>query len=362
MIKPSLHEFQISPETGFMIQHCQVELSDKYAAWKMAISDLSKHVENGTVSTMVEKLPLIVPGNIDDELNFSQIHQFKALSLLLHISTAFALEKSIEKGENHPIKVPTSLASPILKLTHPDDHDVLSAQNMDLVYKLDISEDYRWFFVVAMEVEVKAALAIRSIYEYVSNKDDNLDEVLRRIALSLERMKNTLLKMDEKCDPNIYYNNLRDFLAFPKRGIILGEDYNSEPIKLCGASAAQSSAVPLLDTFLQIQHDPSVAAFLNTMKSYMLPMHVEFIDYVRSHSDLRGHLKKKNDPYTTVLYNRCIDQLIEFRTNHWKLVVNFVVKPSGEKDASELKGTATSSLENFLTNLIKSTTNAKMTP
>src|SRR5262249_32252511 len=88
-------------------------------------------------------------------------------------------------------------------------------------------------------------------------------------------------------------------------------------------TGAQSSIVPTMLRFLGIQHKNSLlTAHLEDMLNYMPAPHREFIretvsvrDFVIKH---RGELKD--------VYNKCLDELIAFRTRHFEYAVNYIEK------------------------------------
>ncbi|KAL7675506.1 hypothetical protein ACOME3_001775 [Neoechinorhynchus agilis] len=364
----TLEEFLVSRDTGFMIQHQDYQLSEKYSSWITAVENLPEHVQNGTAVQLIEDLPTIIPDYNEKGLGDSKILQLKAYSLIQHLCAAYMVEKSKTQNDT-PIKIPNSIAEPILRLidmtqlpaaiSH-DTKEILSAENMDIVFKLDRSEDYRWFFVVAGQTELSAAEGINEIYEYTKSEDRNELTVLKTVANCLTKMNTSLAEMYKKCNQSVFYNTIRLYLTFPPNGILLGDKGGETPIKIGGASAAQSSVVPLMDTFLGIDHHESVKSFLDTMKKYMPRPHFEFIEYVKEHCKLRKHLKAKKDQNLIELYNECLDAMLIFRRDHYKLVCSYVVDQSGGRSASELKGTGTSTIEHFLNRLIDATENARL--
>ena len=77
-------------------------------------------------------------------------------------------------------------------------------------------------------------------------------------------MRDTLLRMKERCDPYVYYTRVRPYIHGWKNspslpdGLIYDqvEAYAQKPQQFRGETGAQSSIVPCLDAGLGIHHAP----------------------------------------------------------------------------------------------------------
>ena len=67
-------------------------------------------------------------------------------------------------------------------------------------------------------------------------------------------------------------------------------------------------------------------AFLNEMRDYMPPKHRAFIEAIESNGAVRNYVvdQHKNNPALREAYNRCIEQMEEFRSTHLEYARNYI--------------------------------------
>ena len=84
--------------------------------------------------------------------------------------------------------------------------------------------------------------------------------------------------MDERCSPFVFYNRIRQFLAGWTSdafhdvggGVVYENEFNNEPKKWHGGSAAQSALLPTLDACLRVKHvSKHSRGYLMDMRKYM---------------------------------------------------------------------------------------------
>ena len=101
----------------------------------------------------------------------------------------------------------------------------------------------------------------------------------------LARLKTTLNRMYEHCDPYIFYNRVRPFLA-SFEGI---EYQGCDPLSrdYYGGSAAQSSLLQAIDAMLGIiHHEDKARSYLREMRNYMPRGHAAYIAQLESRPSL----------------------------------------------------------------------------
>ena len=116
--------------------------------------------------------------------------------------------------------------------------------------------DEEWFVVVHIQIEREAGSGLAGLLRAMSGAaEDKEDEVLlglKSLALAQTAMRDTLLRMKERCDPYVYYNRVRPYIHGWKNSPSLPnglayegvESYAGQPQQFRGETGAQSSIVP----------------------------------------------------------------------------------------------------------------------
>ena len=109
---------------------------------------------------------------------------------------------------------------------------------------------------------------------------------LKKVAMAIKGMCDSLSAMREGCHPFIFYHRVRPFLSAWKHnptlphGVIY-EGVSDERQQYYGGSAAQSSLLPFLDIALGVSHQSIKSQdFLRSMREYMPKSHREFLGYL----------------------------------------------------------------------------------
>ena len=197
--------------------------------------------------------------------------------------------------------------------------------------------DEEWFVVVHIQIEREAGSALAGLLRAMSGAaEDKEDEVLlglKSLALAQTAMRDTLLRMKERCDPYVYYNRVRPYIHGWKNSPTLPnglayegvEFYADQPQQFRGETGAQSSIVPCLDAGLGIAHAPDpLTLYLQEMRDYMPPRHRAFLQVLEKATDdlgrplLAGYVRdrKFRTPDLWTAYCACVDLLAQFREIH----------------------------------------------
>ena len=165
---------------------------------------------------------------------------------------------------------------------------------------------------------------------------DREEEVLlglRGLVTAQTAMRDSLLRMTERCDPYMYYNRVRPYIhgwknspSLPNGLVYEGvETYGGQPQQFRGETGAQSSIVPCLDAGLGIVHTPDpLTVYLQEMRDYMPPRHRAFLQALEHGTDdlsrslLSGYVRdrKFRVPKLWTAYCACVDLLAQFREIH----------------------------------------------
>jgi indoleamine 2,3-dioxygenase len=198
-------------------------------------------------------------------------------------------------------------------------------------------QDEEWFVVVHIQIERQAGPGLAGLLKAMQGAaEDKPDEVvlgLRSLAMAQTEMRDTLLRMKERCDPYVYYGRVRPYIhgwknssALPDGLVYEGiSPYGGRPQQFRGETGAQSSIVPCLDAALGITHaaDP-LTLYLQEMRDYMPPLHRAFLQLLERTTDdlgrplLLGYVRdrKSRDPLLWDTYAACVDLLVQFREIH----------------------------------------------
>jgi indoleamine 2,3-dioxygenase len=197
--------------------------------------------------------------------------------------------------------------------------------------------DEEWFVLVHIEIEAEAGPGLMSLVQAQNAAQDNRENDvltgLRILAVAQEAMRETLLRMPERCDPYIYYSRVRPYIHGWKNSPALPDGvmyegvapYQEKPQLFRGETGAQSTIVPALDAGLGIRHaDDPLTQYLNEMRDYMPPRHRAFVAALEERVDqqqrplLYGYVydRRLTNPELWKAYCACVDLLAQFREIH----------------------------------------------
>lgn len=197
--------------------------------------------------------------------------------------------------------------------------------------------DEEWFVVIHVQIERQAgpglAGLIQAINGAASNKPDDVLDGLQRLAAAQTEMRDTLLRMKERCDPYMYYNRVRPYIHAWKNSPTLPQGlvyegvtaYAEQPQQFRGETGAQSSIVPCLDAGLGVSHAPDpLTVYLQEMREYMPPQHRTFLSAIEQSTDeknrplLSAYIRdrRSDNPKLWRSYCTCVDLLAQFREIH----------------------------------------------
>ncbi len=197
--------------------------------------------------------------------------------------------------------------------------------------------DEEWFVVVHIQIERQAgpglAGLLRALRGAAEDKEDEVLLGLTSLASAQTAMRDTLLRMKERCDPYVYYTRVRPYIHGWKNSPALPNGlayegvtgYAGHPQQFRGETGAQSSIVPCLDAGLGIAHAPDpLTVYLQEMRDYMPPRHRSFLHALEHAIDdvgrplLSGYVRdrKVRRPDLWAGYSSCVDLLAQFRDIH----------------------------------------------
>jgi indoleamine 2,3-dioxygenase len=209
--------------------------------------------------------------------------------------------------------------------------------------------DEEWFVLVHVDIEARAATAIRILaatqQAAIDKNTDKVNKNLHTIATTLQGICTTLDRMPEHCDPYIYYQRVRPYIhgwknnpALPQ-GLIYEGVYDNVAQFLRGETGAQSTIIPALDAVLGITHaKDELASYLAEMRDYMPPAHRAFLTLLeKNQTVVRAFVQASDNPALREVYNICIDLMTRFRLTHLRYAAEYIHKQS---EASVMNSTS----------------------
>ena len=344
-----LADFGISVEGGFLPSNPCETLPDSPVLNQLG-HELPKLLSTRQVRRFIDGQPSLLPSI---PLNWHENDYRTAMRILSFAGHAYVWETPGQPAA----KLPAQLACPWheigQKLGRPpvlsyasyaldnwrrlDKTKPVQLDNIVLLQNFLGGLDEEWFVVVHIQIEKQAGPGlsglIRAINGAVKGKDDEVLLGLQALASAQIAMRDTLLRMKERCDPYVYYTRVRPYIhgwknspSLPNGLIYDGvETYAQQPQQFRGETGAQSSIVPCLDAGLGIHHAPDpLTVYLQEMRAYMPPRHRALLEALESHHDnqrraiLSGYVHDHRQRHSELwsAYCACVDLLAQFREIH----------------------------------------------
>lgn len=235
------------------------------------------------------------------------------------------------------------------------------------------SIDEQWFYLVSVAIEAHAGptipLMLNAIAAARVSDTDLLTRCLQQFAETLDELGSILLRMYESCDPHVFYNRIRPYLAGSKnmgdaglpRGVLY-DDGGPNPSwrKYGGGSNAQSSVIQFFDIVLGVDHRPTGERndassesekdstsspkprhnFIHEMRSYMPGPHRRFLQAVEAVANIKDFVESnQSDRRLVVAYDACLAMLRALRDKHMQMVSRYIIVKSRES-RSQSRGRA----------------------
>lgn len=353
---PDLEDYDVSPKNGFLpTEYPLTKLPDVYyAQWEQLAESLPSLILTKRVRSIIDtRLPLLETTRLA-----SMREVRRAYTVLGFLSHAYIW------GNEHPVnRLPVQLATPLLEVSEklglpplatyaglclwnfkeifPGEPGAeMQLDNLTTINTFSGSIDESWFYLVSVYFEYKGASCITTGLDAIRAADaDNLPLVianLQKMAQSIDKLGSVLMKMEEMCDPHVFYFRIRPFLAGWKNmasvGLENGVYYGDEttPREYAGGSNGQSTLIQALDLLLNVNHygtgdATSNNAFMTEMRNYMPRKHREFLDRLSQCNNIREFVLSKQNPELSLSYDACLAMLKAFRDKHIQIVTRYII-------------------------------------
>ena len=243
------------------------------------------------------------------------------------------------------------------------DEHVDNLENIATLTTFTGSIDESWFYLVSVAIEARGApilpLMLRAVAAARKNDSVTVTACLRAFAERLDDLGSLLQRMHEGCDPHVFYNRIRPFLAGSKNmaeaglpnGVLYEDSMGRQEYRqYSGGSNAQSSIIQFFDIILGIEHRPTGEKkdpvseseqegtapppkhnFLLEMRKYMPGPHRRFLEDVTKVANIRDYVEAHtNNRELTLAYDACLAMLRAFRDKHINIVSRYIILKSRE--------------------------------
>jgi indoleamine 2,3-dioxygenase len=249
--------------------------------------------------------------------------------------------------------------------------DTLS--NLDMLQTFTGSMDEKWFYLVSVAIEARGAPLISMMLSAISaaRRGDKTTvlETLRTFAERIDELGLLLTKMYDNCDPHVFYNRIRPYLAGSKNmadaglpnGVVFdnGGPINKQRyVQFSGGSNAQSSIIQFFDLVLNVEHRPTgqkkgddalsslsskkapPTSFIHEMRKYMPGPHARFLAEVGKVANLRAFVEEHSyDSALTVAFDASLAMLSALRDKHIQIVSRYIIiQSAAAKKRAEADG------------------------
>ncbi|KAH6627447.1 Indoleamine 2,3-dioxygenase [Chaetomium tenue] len=384
-----------------------------YAPWESLVETLSTSIAEQTLRQQVDQLPVLSTDRLTTE------PEWRRACVVL----AFLTHGYIWGGETAAEILPPPLTTPLLTITthlgmppvatyacvnlwnfhqqHPlnttspaspaSPSPPSAPTNLDALTALHTftgTPDESWFYMVSVAMEARGAYLVPAMLRTLEAATsarvgkcgaEVVADGLGELAAGIGELGGLLDRMDERCDPMVFYHRIRPFLAGSKnmaaaglpRGVFYdGGEGVGEWRQLRGGSNGQSSLVQFLDVVLGVEHKAmgnsspdSVASsakvggesFHQEVRRYMPEPHRRFLEdvAVRYPGGMRkavGDLvadgtggSKEELMAVREAFEGATRALAEFRNKHLQMVTRYIIIPSRQPNPNQGVNLATAS-------------------
>ncbi len=364
-------DYDVSPERGFLpTEDPLLALPEPFAELDRLSAELPYLVLTGrvrrTLATFAcpDLTPLTTKGELEraklimSSLCMAYIWTEQPEIEMLPANLAMPWATLAEKLGRPPMITHSSVVLNNWRRLDPDDG--IHADNLACTQHFMGGMDEQWFFTATTALEAIGAPALIPLNEAkdaaAAGDSVKVTELLTTVRDVFKEVNAALLRIYERCEPFIFYNRIRIFLAgWDQTGIVF-EGVSRTPFKMHGGSAAQSSLIQAYDAALGIEHlHEETRPFLMLMREYMPPGHRRFVEDLAKGLSIYDFVqsKKETDPNLVEVFNQCIDELDEFRKTHMEIAVRYVLKQG--KNGEDGLGTGGTSFVPFLSESRKET-------
>lgn len=356
-------------------------LPEPFSAWEEVAQQAHKLILSDHLRRFVDELPPFPA----EQLHHNR-EQVRGMVLLSYLASLYVLSLNAKPLTRLPAGVAVPLCQLADQLAIPpilsyalqtmynwrrvDPAGPIALGNLTLNQNFLGGMDEEWFVTIHVNIEAEAGRALKMLLPaQQAVREDNPEQVitcLEEIGATLQTMYHILGRMDERCDPYIYYNRVRPFMFGWKNNPDMPDGllyegvakFNGRPQQFRGETGAQSGVIPAIDSALGISHEfDEMRAYLMEMREYMPPKDRAFIEEIEQGASIRHYAitHKTSRPAVREAYNEAVTQLEEFRARHIEYAARYIIKPAPQGEKSAEVGTGGTPFTVYLKKHIRET-------
>ncbi|KAJ5593971.1 uncharacterized protein N7459_000179 [Penicillium hispanicum] len=375
---PSPADYGISPEHGFLSPEPPLEVlpDPYYAKWEAIAANLQPLLLSKRARGLIDRLPILSTAKLQTDAEWRRAY----------VVLVFILHGYVWGGDRPAERIPPQLTVPLFavcdRLEVPPvatyagvclwnykpifpDEPADDLDNLACLQTFTGSLDEQWFYLVSVAIEARGAPSIPLMLEAIAaarvGKARVVTECLQQLAEIIDDITALLQRMYDNCDPYIFYNRIRPYLAGSKnmadaglpKGLLYDDGRNApEYRQYGGGSNAQSSLIQFFDIVLGIEHRPTGVSrkdeaqedgpktrhgFIHEMRAYMPGPHRRFLEQIDSIANIRAFVEaRRADPALRLAYDACLSMLRAMRDKHIQIVSRYIIVQSrGARRASQ---------------------------
>lgn len=219
--------------------------------------------------------------------------------------------------------------------------------------------DEHWFYKISMAIEAHGAPSLQSMLDAIEaahvGNSQMVANHLNHLAGIIDGIVAILHRVYEGCDPQVFYHQIRPYLAGSKgmenSGLPNGVWYDNggghiEFRQYAGISNAQSSLIQFFDIVLGVEHRPTGISsssskdkgkrrqppehnFIHEMRKYMPGPHRRFLEDVSKATNIRSFVEsQRSDHALCDAYDSCLEMLCKLRDKHLQVVSRYIIVES----------------------------------
>ncbi|ERS97507.1 hypothetical protein HMPREF1624_05675 [Sporothrix schenckii ATCC 58251] len=356
-----------------------------YAPWEAIIRQLPALLQANRLRNEVDRLPILSVHALRSEPEWR-----RAYLILAFLTHAYIWGDDVVADVLPPcIAVPLLAVADHLELPPVATYAALNLWNfttegtgdmpfdqLDRLHALHTftgTESESWFYVVSVAMEYRAAKIVPVLLQAQAARTNadipTVTAALRRFVPCVQDIGRLLDRMHERCDPSIFFFQIRPFLAGSKHmaaqglpnGVFYDEgDGRGAWRQLRGGSNGQSSLLQFFDIVLGVEHtsngchgpgandDAGEQGFHEEVRGYMPGPHRRFLEHVAARPSIRhfvmqatqGAALTDDQKQLAAAFADTTKALAAFRDKHLAIVARYIILPSRQKAAMEAKAAA----------------------
>ncbi|PSN70151.1 Indoleamine 2,3-dioxygenase [Corynespora cassiicola Philippines] len=341
-------------KNGFLPEEVPLERlpHDYYRPWESVIEQLPLLIEAQLVREHTARWPTLTTEFLQSEPEWQ-----RAYSMLTVIAQGYVWEGP--EPANH---LPTAISIPLLQISeHLEVHpiatyaalnlwnwrplskvvDFTQPDNLVALHTATGTDDESWFLIISNAMEARAGPLIHTMLASMEAVEvDDVPTIIHGLEYFTESLRDIgrlLERMDERCNPQVFYHTIRPFLAGSMNmeaaglpnGVFYDEgDGKGSWRKYRGGSNGQSSLLQFFDAVLSVNH-ARCGGFHAEMRRYMPGPHARFLDDIEATANIRSYVDSHQDNAELLkAFNNAVAALSGFRDKHIALVTRYIVIPS----------------------------------